>query len=230
MDQLTKEALRYLGYGKHAVDNRTLAMVHAAFEKLRGVANEKFICRIICCHICDKTDSGNVLGREQTEEGSLYLGELKITSRNLAKNLKGCDKAILFGATLGTETDTLIRRATVTDMAEAVILQACAAALLEEYCDVCQEKLAVEQEKKGRYLRPRFSPGYGDFSIEYQKEIMEMLDCAKKIGLTMTDGYMMTPTKSVTAVIGLSPTKENCHRKGCEACEKKDCLFRRDTL
>ena len=56
---------------------------------------------------------------------------------------------------------------------------------------------------------------------------MRMLDCAKNIGLTMTDSYMMTPTKSVTAVIGASPVKERCPIAGCEACARTDCAYRR---
>ena len=91
-------------------------------------------------------------------------------------------------------------------MARAVVLQACAAAELEEYCDEQQKKISTELEKSGLYLRPRFSPGYGDFPIEFQEPIMRMLDCAKKIGLTMTDSYMMSPTKSVTAIIGIKKT------------------------
>ena len=58
-----------------------------------------------------------------------------------------------------------------------------------------REKLRSSRKKKARYLRPRFSPGYGDFDIQYQKPLMQMLDCAKTIGLTMTDSFMMTPTK-----------------------------------
>lgn len=212
MDQLTKEAVRYLGYGKHAVDMQTRTMIADAFESLRVVAGRKCVYRIFCL--------------EQADEAGVCFGGLRVESRSLGKNLKGCDRVVLFGATLGTETDMLIRRASLTDMAQAVVLQACAAALLEEYCDECQEKIAGELEREGRYVRPRFSPGYGDFSIEYQAEIMQMLDCAKKIGLTMTSGFMMTPTKSVTALIGAGTTKENCHRKGCHACGKADCLYR----
>ena len=94
-------------------------------------------------------------------------------------------------------------------MAKAVVGQACAAAELEEYCDHCQRQIAREAERQGRYLRPRFSPGYGDFSIHCQDTLMRMLDCAKTIGLTLTAGGMMTPTKSVTAVIGMSTGKKN---------------------
>ena len=54
----------------------------------------------------------------------------------------------MFGATLGIGVDQLIRRTSLTDMAKAVVLQACAAALLEEYCDECQEKLKCRCEKK----------------------------------------------------------------------------------
>ena len=85
-----------------------------------------------------------------------------------------------------------------------------------------------ELKAQNKWLRPRFSPGYGDFDIHHQDDILRMLDTAKKIGLTMTDSYMLTPTKSVTAIIGISDTQEKCHIKGCEACEKKDCIYRRN--
>ena len=48
-----------------------------------------------------------------------------------------------------------------------------------------------------------------------------MLDCAKKIGLTMTESSMLTPTKSVTAVIGLGREEVHCHEEGCESCSQK---------
>lgn len=153
--------------------------------------------------------------------------EMEIRSTSLSRNLKGCTKVLLFGATLGAGVDRLIMRASVTDMAKAVALQACAAALLEEYCDEEQLRLGRELEADGLYLRPRFSPGYGDFDICYQEPLMRMLDCAKSIGLTMTDSFMMTPTKSVTALIGASPVKERCPIAGCEACRKTDCEYRR---
>lgn len=215
MDQMTKEAIRYLGYGKHAVDENTLALILDSFEDLKQMSGKKSIYRIF--HL------------KQTSDDWFTIGNTKIESKSLGKNLKGCKEIVLFGATLGTEVDRLIRRTSLTNMAKAVVIQACAAAMLEEYCDECQREIGQELETRGLYLRPRFSPGYGDFDIHYQAPLMQMLDCAKSIGLTMTDSYMMTPTKSVTAVIGASETKEKCHIKGCEACGKKDCTYRRDS-
>ena len=111
-------------------------------------------------------------------------------------------------------------------MSKAVVMQACAAAFLEEYCDKMQKKIADEL-KKGLFLRPRFSPGYGDFSVIHQKQLLQMTDASKQIGLTMTDGYMLTPSKSITAVIGISSEARDCTIKGCEACTKEDCIYKR---
>lgn len=214
MEHLIKEAIRYLGYGKHAVDENTRALISESFADLQQTAERKSIYRIFDIRHTEK----------------ICIGTMEVESKNLAKNLKGCEQAVIFGATLGIGVDRLIQRTSITNMAKAVVLQACAAAYLEEYCDICQEKIAEELQKEGKYLRPRFSPGYGDFSLSHQPQLLRMIESAKTIGLTMTDSFLMTPTKSVTALIGVSTTQEPCHRKGCEVCSKKDCLYRRDTL
>lgn len=213
MEKMEREAIRYLGYGKHAVDGQTLALISDSFRRLEETAGRKSIYRIF--------------ELDQMEDDRFRIGNVEMKSVSLGRNLRGCKKIVLFGATLGAPVDMLITRTSLTDMAGAVVLQACAAAMLEEYCDECQVKIGEELEKEELYLRPRFSPGYGDFDIRYQKQLMQMLDCAKTIGLTMTDSFMMTPTKSVTAVIGASETKERCPLEGCEMCEKKDCIYRR---
>lgn len=216
MNHMEREAVRYLGYGKHAVDDQTEQMIQESFRELESVAQKRSIYRIF-----------DVSARD---DGEIKIAKEMMYSKALAKNLKGCNQVVLFGATLGSGVDQLIRKESILNMAKAVVLQACAAAMLEEYCDECQNRIGNALEKESCYLRPRFSPGYGDFDIEYQRPLVRMLDCAKTIGLTITDSCMMSPTKSVTAVIGVSQTKEPCHRQGCECCEKKDCEYRRDTL
>ena len=213
MDRRTKEAVRYLGYGRNAADEKTLALIEDAFAELERTVSLKSVWRIF--------------DLEQTVDGKNIIGNMEIESNSLTRNLKGCVKAVLFGATLGAGTDRLIARISLSDMAKAVVIQSCAAVLLEEYCDERQVAIGEELEAEGLFLRPRFSPGYGDFDITYQQPLMRMLDCAKTIGLTMTDSFMMTPAKSVTALIGASPVKERCPVAGCEACGKTDCEYRR---
>jgi hypothetical protein len=213
MDIRTKEAVRYLGYGKNAVDDKTLQEIQDSFRELERLADKKSIYRIFELSLKD--------------ENELKIGNVEIYSRNLRTNLKDCKQVVLFAATLGTEVDRLIRKMQVVDMAKAVVMQACAATLLEEYCDELQQKIAEHMQEQGKYIRPRFSPGYGDFSIQHQKAVLAMLEASKRIGVTMTDSYMLTPTKSVTAVIGISDTQTECKSNTCEECDKTDCTYRR---
>lgn len=212
MDTRTKEAIRYLGYGRHAIDEQTLALIQDSFEELDQIVDAKFVYRIFEI--------------KNQKEDELTIENVRIQSRNLSKNLKNCKEVVLLGTTLGIGVDLLMKKYAVLDMSKAVVIQACAAAVLEEYCDKIQKQIAMGLDT-GLYLRPRFSPGYGDFSILHQKELLQMLDAPKKIGLTLTDGYMLTPTKSVTAVMGISEEAKECSIKGCEACTKEDCAYRR---
>lgn len=213
MEKRFQEAVRYLGYGRNPADEMTCRLVEKGFFELEKAAAFRSVFRIF--------------EMERIDEERIVIGTLPVESKSLARNLNNCEKAVLFGATLGTGVDRLITRTSLTDMAQAVVLQACAAAMLEEFCDEKQLEIGAELEQEGLYLRPRFSPGYGDFNISFQKSFMQMLDCAKTIGLTMTESFMMTPTKSVTAVIGASRIKERCPIAGCEVCNKKDCIYRR---
>ena len=212
MDIRMKEAVRYLGYGRHAIDEQTLEFVQDSFQELERVTDARFVYRIF--EIIEEN------------ENELTIGGIRIQSKNLCKNLKNCKHGIVFCATLGTSVDLLLKRYSVSDMSKTVVLQACAAAFLEEYCDRMQKQIEDGLEN-GLYLRPRFSPGYGDFSILHQKELLQMTDASKKIGLALTEGYMLTPTKSITAVMGISSEARDCTIKGCEMCTKEDCIYRR---
>ena len=105
----------------------------------------------------------------------------------------------MFGATLGTECDRLLRTYSTTNIARSMVLQACLASKIEEVCDDLEDKLRAE----GLVLRQRYSPGYFDLDIKENKKIFELLELTKRIGLTITDTYQMVPTKSVTAFIGI---------------------------
>lgn len=214
MDKRISEAVRYLGYGKHVVDEKTKHLVEASLQELEQIGNVKSVYQFFSCRV--------------EKECEIQIGTMEIKSKNLAKNLRGCQQVALFGITLGTGVDILIRRYMVIDMAKALVTQASAAVLLEEACDDLQEKIRKEKAEEQLWIRPRFSPGYGDFDIHHQKDILRMLDTHKKIGLSMTDSYMLTPTKSVTALIGICEEEMQCHKTGCESCTKLDCQYRRN--
>ena len=91
------------------------------------------------------------------------------------------------------------------------------------FCNELAETYATE----GLSLRPRFSPGYGDFPLEAQESVFKALDCHRKIGLALNDSLLMSPSKSVTAIVGLGAA-DGAKLSGCASCDKLDCAFRRN--
>ncbi len=179
-----KEVLRYLGYGKKDADERTLKRIENLTQEIKNELSPK-----VCYEIYSVI----------SEDDSISLGMVNTPSKSLEKNLKGCGKAVVFVATIGVGADRIIGKYSGISPLDAVICQAIGATMIEEVCDKFCEKL-----KQEGFSRPRFSPGYGDFSIENQKEIFRMLDCTRKIGVTLTESMQMIPTKSVSAIVGIS--------------------------
>ena len=132
-------------------------------------------------------------------QNTVALGFTSVISSSLAKNLEGCDRIILFAATLGLGIDRLIAKYSRLSPARALCLQALGTERIEALCHT----FCCEMAKKYGRLKPRFSPGYGDLPLELQRDIFRALDCPNSIGLSLNQSLLMTPTKSVTAIVGI---------------------------
>ena len=194
MEIPVNEVMRYLGYRGAGPDERISVLV-------------KELCAVFTAGIVPKSVYG--IWDCKVDPLSVTLGGLTINSENLARHLEGCGRAALLAATLGPEADTLIRRFSVQDMEKAVIAQAVCTAMIEAYCDEVEDEIVQKSELGGLCGTRRFSPGYGDFSIAYQENIVKLLSCGKRIGLALTSAFMLVPSKSVTAVIGYSEEKKH---------------------
>ena len=132
--------------------------------------------------------------------GGVDFGAFFVPSTSLIKALDGCKTAVWFAATVGLELDRLITRYGITAPSKALILQSIGAERIESLCDTFVDFLSSHT---GKTVRPRFSPGYGDCPLSTQYEVFRLLDCPRKIGLSLNQSLLMSPTKSVTAVVGL---------------------------
>ena len=207
--RVLNETLRYLG-AEGTVDNVLVVLASQAIKRVEQVAKMQHCVRRVTCRV--------------TEDG-VCLDDHLVPSKQLAQHLQGCEEAFLFAATLGAEVDRLLRRDAVSQPSLALAEQAAAAALVERYCDdVCA---ALQASLDGVYFRPRFSAGYGDVSLSEQSFMIQALDATKRIGLACTEAFMLTPSKSVTAMIGISGQPSRCYANGCDRCSKTDCSFRR---
>ena len=202
-----REAMRYLRADYK--DEAASILVDTVYLKLRNEVQARHVIKRFKCRV--------------DTEGVELEGGCRFASKNLAKHLKGCSEVLLLGATLGVRVDAAIRRLAMLSVAEGAAAQAVGASLIESYCDEVQAKLDTGVLKQ----KTRFSPGYGDWDLKEQSLLFSLLDCAKTIGLTLTEGYMMVPTKSVTAIIGLT-NEETCvsQKHKCSECSNVNCEFR----
>lgn len=127
----------------------------------------------------------------------LDLGFALLESHSLLRNLQGCSEIILFAATIGLEMDRLIARNRLFP-AKHLMLQAIGAERVESLCDCFEAELS-----KQWIIRPRFSPGYGDVPLTLQRNVFRALDDCRQIGIFLNESLLMTPSKSVTAIIGI---------------------------
>ena len=177
-----KEILRYLGCAE--LNNATKTLLNECLSEFLDNAIYK-----VCYAELPLKINGDICD----------FSAFQFHSGDLAKNLKGCKRVIVFAATVGIGADRLINKYVKISPSKAVVMDAVGSERIEAVCD----RFCDEIEAKYGNLRPRFSAGYGDLSIEAQSKIFSLLECDKKIGLTLNDSYMMSPSKSVTAFIGI---------------------------
>ncbi len=135
----------------------------------------------------------------------LDLGFARTDTRDLRRHLEGCSEILLFACTAGAEMDRRIARAKLLSPARGLLMHAIGAQQVEGGCDRLCQRLA--ELFPDRQLTDRFSPGYGDLPLAMQRDVMEALDCGRTVGITLTDSLLMTPSKSVTAIIGMKEKK-----------------------
>ena len=131
----------------------------------------------------------------------LDLGFARTDSKDLKRHLEGCGEILLFACTAGAEMDRRIARAKLQSAAKGLLMHAIGAQQVEGGCDrLC---LRLAELFPDRQLTDRYSPGYGDLTLEMQRDVMKALDCGRTVGITLTESLLMTPSKSVTAIIGM---------------------------
>ncbi|MBO4640302.1 MAG: hypothetical protein J5710_11145 [Treponema sp.] len=188
------ETARYLGYQKVSVpDEQTEGLIKTSAAELLEVIKPQAVYEQFDLIVEYDEEAGT---------GEVSFADVRIPSKDLARNLRECNKVVIFASTLGAQCDQEIRRAQIKDPVKAAVLQATGAMYIEKCVDLLNEKIRIEFEEQGYKVRPRFSPGYGDVSLEVQKDFFRLLPCSR-IGLTLMDTLIMSPEKSVTAFIGI---------------------------
>lgn len=209
------EAFRYMGMRGGEIPEKINELADECEQRLLAAISPKFVYAVF------------ELERLHDTDGILVKNTpLVLKGKSIAEHLAGCEKCVLFAATLGAGADTVIRGFESGAMEKAVIADSLASAAIEQVCDLAEQE--IKEKLAGMNFTWRFSPGYGDLPLDIQRDFLETLNAAKRIGLTVTDSLILIPRKSVTAVIGVSEHEIPAGSRSCTACKMRGkCEFRK---
>ncbi|MBQ4426259.1 MAG: methionine synthase [Oscillospiraceae bacterium] len=208
------ETLRYLGYRGQEIDLETLDRLDRMTALCLSTAKPKY--------------TYERFGFEFTSDGVRLLGaDVILRGGDLRAHLTGARELYLCAATLGHDCDRLSMRLEARSIADAVVFNAASVSLIEDVSNRAQAEINESAEKRGLAVGGRYSPGYGDFPLTQQRDVLRLLRAEERLGITLTDGCLMLPRKSVTGVIGLYEDKPD-ERVSCAVCSMRDwCEFRK---
>lgn len=211
-----EEVLRYLEYKGQDIDNNLVEII----EECRNIAKDRINPRYTFRIYSIKQKYKGIIELEGTN--------LILESNDLYEILKDCNECILMAATLGINIEKDIKKYSCTELTKGIIIDSCATTAIEEVCDRVQNEIENNILKNGQYLTFRYSPGYGDLSIEKNTEILNILNGQKEIGLTITNSGIMIPRKLVIAIIGITDKKVEQDKTSCSTCKNKSkCKFKK---
>lgn len=207
----TDETLRYLGYRGQELTEDVRNRISSMTELLKRIAAPAWTWGVF------ELDGTRLSGTELELEGD-----------SIKRHLDGAEKCVLMAATLGHSCDREAMRLEAKSLADAVCFNAASVALIEAVSERCQREIGASFRAEGLHVNGRFSPGYGDLPLTAQASLIRLIGAEERLGITLTDGCLMLPRKSVTAIIGLFKTEKVGETRGCAVCGMREfCEYRK---
>ena len=211
---LYDEVLRYLGHKDQQISTELEEQINKYIAFFDIKIKPKYMYRIFDVEV------GKYIGLKDTNVN--FIG------KDIYNHLKNASKCAVMVATLGIESERILNYLSKTKISEAILFDAVCTAEIEAVCDKCEEEIKNKILENDFFTNYRYSPGYGDFPLESQRQIVSLIGCDKGIGLTVTDSSLLIPRKSVTAVIGIFENKQILNQNQCASCNLAgNCQFQK---
>ena len=192
-----EEVLRYLGYGNQPVTDELMRRLDEVGRECVRIARPASVVRSFPADALP----------------------LDLPGQNIADHLRDAVEVVLFAVTLGLGVDRELTRLSHVDALAQVIFDATATALVERAVDREESRIRARAAERGLFCSWRFSPGYGDLPLDVQPAFLRAIDAGRRLGITLTPSYLMVPTKSVTAIVGLHRTPQPGLASSCSVCQ-----------
>ena len=126
------------------------------------------------------------------------FGFATVESNSLSRVLRDCQEVFIMAVTTGIEIDRLITKLYLKQDSSAFFIDSIGSAAVESYADYLNKEICQNLNTTNR-----FSPGYADFPLEFQRNLLARINANQTVGITLNNELFMTPMKSITAIIGI---------------------------
>jgi cobalamin-dependent methionine synthase I len=130
-----------------------------------------------------------------SESENLFKG------KNMAKLLRPCPYVTLMACTIGAGLEDRVDELKSDHPSDAYYLEIVGGWMADYMAEQVDKRIEQEITKNACGRTMRYSPGYGDWDLTCQEEMIRLTQ-AKRIGIRLTESCIMLPRKSVTAAIG----------------------------
>lgn len=201
-----REVLRYMGYRGQEYSPEIESLIQEEMGRCLSISQPRGLVQTF-----------RVAGEGTTAEGlpevRLEGTALTLVGRSMQRHMRGAVGVGVLAVTLGMANERELKRLSLTDNLRQIVFDAASTTLVEAAADEADASIGRMAAEQGLYPNHRFSPGYGDMPMSTQPVLLATLDAQRRLGITLTPTLLMTPTKSVTAVIGLftEPRGRKCH-------------------
>ena len=126
------------------------------------------------------------------------FGFATVESNSLSRVLRDCKEVFIMAVTTGIEIDRLITKLYLKQDSRAFFIDSIGSAAVESFADYLNKVICQNLNTTNR-----FSPGYADFPLEFQRDLLARINANQTVGITVNNELFMTPMKSITAIIGI---------------------------
>lgn len=208
------EVLRYLGYAGQELTPELDARIDEVVADCLRACRPQGVTRVFDVAGRGKRDGAPVIELAGTA--------LSLAGRSIAEHLDGAVAVGVLAVTVGMGVEAELRRLSLTDPLAQVVFDAAGTAAVERAADAAEASVVAEAAGRGLHCGSRFSPGYGDLPLSTQPVLLDALDAGRLLGIRLSPALLMSPTKSVTAVVGLFERPRAEARASCAGCPCRD--------
>lgn len=208
------EVLRYLGYAGQPITPELDARIDEVVARCLATCRPRGAWRIF--DVAERGERGGV------PVISLAGTSLELAGHSIAEHLDGAVAVGALAVTVGMGVEAELRRLSLTDPLAQVVFDAAGTAAVERAADGAEAGVVADAASRGLFCGSRFSPGYGDLPLATQPVLLAALDAQRALGITLSRELLMSPTKSVTAVVGLFERPRGTAHASCARCPCRD--------